>query len=223
MAQRTTSGLQPVVERSDFNRDIDVYSEDNKFSVYNMITPQAKYFRDMMQKVPEEFRDRDQFGFRDEIDPTPTMNALRINFWFEYDQALEKKRNMRIQHIVSGICTVNTFKNMLKDDVKTLAWILTPVQSYQIGMQDLLETCLYKMRKAVDKLSMSDTKDLSTVMRVYEAFDKRMHGDYTQKVIEKKEITVENKTKNKEVEFQEMEKLGINNNVIEVKNDKEER
>jgi len=63
-----------------------------------------------------------------------------------------------------------------------LAWILTPVQSYDTAMDDLMETCLYKMRQAIDKLHMTESKDIQAIMKVYEAFDKRKHGEYTQRI-----------------------------------------
>jgi hypothetical protein len=86
---------------------------------------------------------------------------------------------------------VNTFKKIISDPVN-MAWILTPVQSYKTGVQDIMETCLYKMREAIKKMPVTEAKDVAALMRVYEAFDKRAHGDYTQKIEKREHIRTEN-------------------------------
>ena len=131
---------------------------------------------------------------------------------------------MRINNIVAGSCSRMVFHRYIKEPEK-LAWILTPVQSYQMGVQDLMETCLYKMRQALERLNMDSAKDLSAVMRIYEAFDKRVNGDYKQTInkSEKKEIKFSSSTEflTKDKIENEMKNLGINNNDVVIYDENE--
>ena len=98
---------------------------------------------------------------RKKINPSPTLNQLRLNFWAEYDRCVgQKGRKFYLPNIVAGVCSLRLFKAYL-GDVEKLAWVLTPVQSYTMGVQDVLETCLYKMRQALDNVSIYNSQGLN--------------------------------------------------------------
>lgn len=176
-----------IVNQQGFDRQISVYEHEIEYSVYNLLPSNASFLKDRMNEVPEEYREMDHFDLRKELKPTPTLNQLRLNFWAEYDRCVElgkKKRSMLLPNVIAGVCSMRVFKTYLQD-IEKIAWILTPVQSYNMGVQDILETCLYKMREGLEKIDMSSVKDMNTVMKIYEAFDKRVHGDYEQKITKK--------------------------------------
>ena len=69
---------------------------------------------------------------------------------------------------------------------------------------------------------MTDTKNMNTVLKIYENFDKRVHGDYEQKITKKVEysggvkgILSESQVQNK------MAELGVNNNTVVVYSENE--
>lgn len=196
-----------------FDYKIDVYSEDNPFSVRNCIPKTFKTIIESMDRVPENMKDRDPFELRDELKPNMTLNQLRINFWTEYDQSLGNGTKMKMNKIIAGVCTMRTFTFICKKP-ENIAWILTPVSNYQTGVQDILETCLFKMRQGLEKLDMTDVKHINAVSKIYESFDKRVHGDY----VKREEKRVEHvRTDNDDIK-----KLGGNEDiVVEYNNEKE--
>lgn len=202
-----------LVDRKSYDRHIDIYDEENPESVFNMLKSNASYLRERIHTVPEEWRDCDQYTIRNEVNPTPTLNQLRLNFWAEYDRTLgstNKNAKMNLKNICSGTCSLNLLKSYI-DDPMHLAWILTPVQSYNSQAQDVMETAMYKLRQGLEKLEMTDVKELNTVIKIFEGFDKRMHGDY-KKQVEVKEVRAV-PAPDTEIK-KEMTNLGIDNDVV---------
>lgn len=215
-----------VVNQQGFDRQISVYDEDIEYSVINLIPKNASFLKERMTEVPEEYREMDHYELRKELKPSPTLNQLRLNFWAEYDRCVDlgkKKRYMLIPNIIAGVCSMRVFREYMRD-IQKLSWILTPVQSYNMGVQDILETCLYKMREGLEKIDMSSVKDMNTVMKIYEAFDKRVHGEYEQKITKKVEYSggVKGILSDNQVQHK-MAELGINNNTVVVYDNKESK
>jgi len=204
-------GLTPVKIKAEksFQAEISIYDESNPDSVMGLLGKKNEFIRREAKNLPEELRHRDPFEFRKEVDPSPTINKIRIAFWTEYDRTLHSKKKMQLYPILKGICSVTTFKKIISDPV-SLAWILTPVQSYDTAMDDLMETCLYKMRQAIDKLHMTESKDIQAIMKVYEAFDKRKHGEYTQRIEKKEHIVKESYDASKVLEDANIGVIEIN-------------
>ena len=201
-----------LINQQKFDREIDVYSIENSYSVYNLIPTNHTLLRDNIQKVPEEYREMNHYDLRKLLKPGPTLNQLRMNFWTEYDACIGEDRKMLMNNIVAGVCSRNTFRAYTRDPEK-LAWILTPIQSYQMGVQDILETCLFKMREGLDNLDIEKAKDVALIMKIYEAFDKRLHGDYAQNI--KKTVEYKGPVDSGKV-AEKMKELGINNNKVVV-------
>ena len=115
--------------------------------------------------------------------------------------------------VISGVCSLNLMKTMLSD-VNNLAWVLTPIQSYDTQVQEITETCLFKLRQGLEKVKIESVKDLAAVLKVYETFDKRLHGDYVQKKEVKLEGSVEQiNTSNINI-ANELTNLGISNDEV---------
>ena len=81
-------------------------------------------------------------------------------------------------------------------------------------MQEITETCLFKLRQGLEKVKIESVKDLAAVLKVYETFDKRLHGDYVQKKEVKLEGSVEQiNTSNINI-ANELTNLGISNDEV---------
>ena len=190
--KKETSGGQRIIrdeegltlakqEGNEIEISIDVFTKTNPDSVYSLLGGKNLFIKDKMDRLPDEFKERDPYEFRKEVSPSPTLNKLRIAFWTEYDNCFYSGTKMQMFRVVKGICSLNTLKTLVSDPIN-LGWILTPVQSYHTGVQDVLETCLYKMREGLENMSVSSAKELTSIMKIYEAFDKRVHGDYRKEV-----------------------------------------
>lgn len=201
------------MESTAFDRTIDIFDESNEFSVISLLPSNSTFLREKIRNLDADLRDQDQFTIRKLVKPTPTLNQLRLNFWTEYDRTLGasatgKYLKINTANIVRGVCSISLFKEFCKDELN-LAWILTPVQSYQSQAQDVMETALYKMREGIEKMDMTDVKHLNTVIKIFEGFDKRLNGEYKKTIeVKKTEITSSPEVK------KEMEVLGINNDVV---------
>lgn len=162
----------------------DIYSHENPYSVLNTI---PNVLKDSVNKIPQELREMTVEEMRDLVTPNKTLNQLRLKFWKEYDSIIGQggRKKMSIPKIIAGICSVPVFRSIMANPTKA-AWILTPVSAYSIGVEELMETTLSKLRKKIDSVDINSTKDLSVLLKIFEVFDKRVHGDYKQT----KEVTV---------------------------------
>lgn len=176
-----------LVDLGQENFSLDVYTEDNPYSVVNMMTGRMK---NLVQSVPQELRHMTHKDLRRLAQPDGLLNQLRLRFWYAYDESVCSGKKFSMNTVVKGLCDPLAFINMMKDP-KNLAYILCPVAGYEIQVQDFLETSLWKMREGLQNIQVESSKDLLAILKVYEVFDKRVHGDYTQKV--EKNINVKSK------------------------------
>lgn len=174
------------LDESDVVGVFDIYSQENPYSVLNSV---PNGLRDNIINVPQELRELTVDDLRDLVEPTKTLNQLRLKFWKEYDTVigLGGKRKMSVTRIIAGVCSVPVFRSIMANREKA-AWILAPVSAYSIGVEELMETTLSKLRKKIDQVDISSSKDLAILLKIFETFDKRVHGDYKQV----KEVTVNN-------------------------------
>jgi len=206
---RDENGIIPESNNGIIGASIDVWSISNPQSVVNLLPPSSS-LKEYVKTIPDEYKNLSSEDMRELAEPSATLNQLRLSFWGEYDRILGTGNRMALNNILNGICTINASKKLLSDPVN-MAWLMTPIQVYDMQVQEITETLLYKMRTAVGKLKIENTKDLNTLMKMYEMFDKRVHGDYVQKIESKKIV------ENKKSVINEMEKFGINNNTVTVK------
>ena len=166
----------------------DIYSHENPYSVINSVPSGLK---NNINNIPQELRELTVDELRDLVEPTKTLNQLRLKFWKEYDTVigLGGKRKMSVTRIIAGVCSIPVFRSIMANREKA-AWILAPVSAYSIGVEELMETTLSKLRKKIDSVDINSSKDLAVLLKIFETFDKRVHGDYKQV----KEISVKNET-----------------------------
>lgn len=164
-----------------------VYDIMNENSVYNMLHFQLRSY---VMNVPEEYRMLSPEALRAKVEPGPTLNRLRLNLWMQVDKVIcsdEKMKKISTPQIIDGVCQPAYWNEVLKDPL-LLAWVLTPVQSYQRQIEDVMETSLSKLREVLTHGSVLkangkiDVGAAQLYVKIFEMFDKRVHGNYTQKV-----------------------------------------
>lgn len=183
-----------VNEREDFN--LEIFNEANPYSIASMLPENTR--EKVLRNVDRELLGMDEFDLRTTVKPTPTCNKLRLAFWFEYDSAVRAGRKIDVKRIHAGICSAEMWnKEYCKP--KRLAWILTPVSSYQASMEEALEFSIAQMRKMLEAPLFKedgrlDTAAANTIIRVFSILDQRVHGAIVQK-IETKSLVVNKQVK----------------------------
>lgn len=161
------------------------------------------------EKVPEELRNMESGELRKMLTPSSTLNRVRLAFWYEFDRVrYGSKKKFSIKRALGGLVSEMTLKRMFMEPMK-IAWILTPIASYDSMIQETMETAMSKLRECLDceivvvrdGRKQLDTKAAGILLRIYEMLDKRKMGDYEQR----KTVTMENKTMN----AAEIEQSGI--------------
>ncbi len=164
-----------------------IFDEEHPGAVLHLLDYRLK---GKVVEIPEELRNVATEALRASVNPSPTINRLRLNFWYLYDKTVcanEKNKKIRTPDIYKGICQQGYWEEVV-DDPNLLAWIMTPVQSYQRAVEDIMETSLSKLSEVVTKGRLVlpdgsiDMKLATILIKIYEIFDKRVHGDYTKKI-----------------------------------------
>lgn len=171
---------------------IDVYDQENPSSVYNIFPVK---FLNYIDNIPESLREMDYQEIRKVVKPTPTLNQLRLKFWYEYDRISFEGGQFSIYRVAKGICNPQQLQKYMMNP-EYMAYILTPIKSYEIQVHDALETALFKLRTSLENIEITNAKDLSTVLRVYETFDKRVNGDYKKNINLGGSVSVQNNQDN---------------------------
>lgn len=186
--------VSKVSDRPDF--DLEIFNEENPYSIYSMLNPGTR--DKMLGNVDRNLLGMDEDELRTIVKPSPNLNKLRLAFWFEYDTAIRSGRRMDIKRVYSGIVSMESWnKEYCKS--KRLAWILTPVSSYQTSMEEALEFSIAQMRKMLDAPLFKDdgrldTAAANTVLRVFSLLDQRVHGSIVQK-LETKSLVINKQLK----------------------------
>lgn len=173
----------------------DIFSHDNPYSVINTVPKILKQFID---QIPTELREMTTEELREVVKPDKTLNQLRLKFWKEYDYCIGARKKMSVLKMSAGTCSVPILKKIMANREKA-AWIVTPISAYNLGVEELMETVLHKLREKVDTVDINSSKDLSVLLKIYETFDKRVHGEY------KREDTL--KIENKASQFQDSSEI----------------
>lgn len=114
----------------------------------------ARKVEAIREQVPEWF-DVDEYELyktlrREQCQPTPTDNRLRLQLWMEYDNAQAKGRRMIAQNIVFGICHPTYLAASLVKSKSKIAWLLCPPASYTVVMEEALNIGNMRMRQILE-------------------------------------------------------------------------
>lgn len=188
--QDKNHALEPQKDKSD--RQISIFDESNPASIASML-PNGK-FKDVFLQVNEELLFMEAEELRVKIRPSALVNSLRKYFWIEYDMALKVSRKIDLRRMYGGLCTTDHFLKMVCKP-NNVAWILTPIPSYEISVEEVLDTTFSMIRKAISSaivLNPDGTLNLNTanfLLKVFDRMDQRKHGSIVQR-LETKSYTI---------------------------------
>jgi len=116
----------------------------------------------------------------------PTTNALRMKFWFEYDEAQSERRAMKVNKVTVGICDITFFYKTLQDPLK-VAWILTRPTSYEDAVSEMHQFALSRLRKTLEvdpfRNGKFDSKTADIQLKIFQTLDTRVKGAVVQKTM----------------------------------------
>ena len=110
-----------------------------------------------------------------------TDKALRLAFWREYNHAIEFNTKVNDHLIIAGICNDVYWEEVLKNKHK-LAYILTPVRSWEIRFREVEHDAVDKLAYAVDRLPIQDQdgkfilRNLKELRECLLLVQNRLHG-----------------------------------------------
>ncbi len=134
----------PLVELPP-DMELAIFDLNNPYSVFSLLPPQD---REVWNRVDRVLLSMEESELRKRIHPSPTLNKIRIAFWYEYDVALRTGKALSLRRVWSGLISKENWGNYLK--AKPLAWILTPTSSIESSLEDIMEHSLSKLRKILD-------------------------------------------------------------------------
>ena len=138
-------------------------------------------------QLPRRYQLLDETRILRECEPTPMWHRLRIAFWDEYHHAVDRGLRMSPQNILRGNCTAIYWHEIILTDEKAVAFITHPVPEYKLENMEMLMLSMRKMREILDVPLITpegrvNAPILRAVMKMYECFDRRVHGMPTHKI-----------------------------------------
>jgi hypothetical protein len=215
-----------LVGRDRPGHEIEIFNEANPYSIASILDESIKH---KILNVDQTLLGLEEDELREKLKPNPTLNKLRISFWYEYDQCVRRGAKLVSFRVYSGICSREYWLKQALTPAR-LAWILTPVSSYATSMEEALEFSISQLRKVLmaplyKPNGYLDTAAANVILNIYKVLDQRVHGAITQKV-EMKKLVVSQQMHGKvpseksiDEQIVEMEnKLIENRKVVEVIN-----
>lgn len=185
---------------------------------FNKLIEQLEDEQSLLNCVPEDLRTRlldipDKFLNLQEEDlleamdidpkcrfkPTPTIDAIRNNFWIEFERAQSDRKNigMNMTNVLQGVMHTETFYRL---DCYALAYIICKPPTYEAlmaGMQNLatrrIRDILSLPLKKADG-SLADPKHIELILRAAAMVDLRNKGGYVARVETKNLTQIDQRT-----------------------------
>lgn len=188
--------------------EVEYFNEENERSLFNLVGSRIQ--EHMETPLVKSYLVMDEVELRKEVEPTPTINRLRISFWREYDRAQQLKVQMKTVNIYAGICPRETFENYL-EDASYVAWMCKPPVDYINAMEEALSYGIDRMREILEvsltqvesikigkdefeDREMFNPKAAELIIKTVALLDTRVKGAVIQKVEQK--VTSENRNVN---------------------------
>lgn len=120
--------------------------------------------------------------------PNATDNRLRMMFWLEYDRAQAEARYIRLDNVVSGVCSKQYFTDRYLKIPSKVAWMLTPPASYVVLAQEALQFGLEQLREVLeephrDKTGKLDVNLIKAKLAIVTMLDTRIKGAPVQRLL----------------------------------------
>lgn len=164
------------------------------------ITPNPGYYQqireflpDNLQKMvdvmPDELASKTVDSLRLLCIPSPQFRTFKIMFWKALDLAIARKEQLTIEEACCGIVTEQVYFAFCNTTTKA-AWLLAKEISYDAIAETYLHDILKKFapileKPIVDDYGNIDYKLFEAQLKLYDKLDKRLHGNYIQKIEEK--------------------------------------
>lgn len=150
--------------------------------------------RDAVTLLPQELVGLDEDALLDVLEehykykPTAAVEAMRNNFWMEYDRVSTTKTEVMNQsNIYLGVVSREMFYKMLKESPHALAYILCRSPEYEAVMRGLLNLSTRKIMAVLNLPlkradgSIQDPKVIELVLKAAAMVDLRAKGGYVQR------------------------------------------
>lgn len=164
--------------------ELEIFSKENPFSIASKLT--ATDSKILENCDTDLLGSKDEMELKEELKPNATLNKIRNAFWIEYDMACRLGRKIDMRRVYSGICTKEYFMQSILNKKKACTWLLCPVSSYKVSMEEALLTAISNMRKMLDAPLFIgkevDHKQANLVLKIYKELDQRVHGSIVQKI-----------------------------------------
>ena len=180
--------------RAPITRPFNHYMEqlEDPRSFINVLPP---FVRDSVLQVPEEYLNLDEDRLlevlsekHDKWKPTAAVEALRTNFWMEFDRAsLTRNEIMNQNAIFLGVVSYEQWKHIVKYGFHVLAYILCRPPEYEAVMRGLLNLSTRRIRDILNipvnrpDGTIQDAKVLDLVLKAAAMVDLRAKGGYIQR------------------------------------------
>lgn len=100
-------------------------------------------------------------------EPNPTDNRLRMQFWVEYDRVQkgdEREARMSVANIMGFLITKEVFYTYYISNPRKLIWLLCPPLSYVQHMEETLFLSMEKVRQMVEAVTILNVGDGSVAI-----------------------------------------------------------
>lgn len=187
-----------------------IFDENNPCSVINLVPPTM---REAMRRCVKELTyitHASEAQIRLYAEPDERDERLRLAFWDEYNYATSVGAPIRINQVIKGVCSVETFYQFYLPNNKKLAWIITPPKFYSQGMKYILHLGLDRLTeimqsKVVDEDGKLDVRSAALILKTFQLVDLRVKGAIMQKV----QIDQRTLNMNAEVRAEELQQMQL--------------
>lgn len=159
-------------------------------------------------EVPDELINLDEDGIlkilrtKYKYTPTTTVEALRNNFWMEYDRVSMSKTEkvMNMTHVYLGVCSREHFHTVTIMKPFQFAYIMTRSPEYEAVQAGLLSLATRRVRDILSipirtKDGFQDPKIIELVLKAAAMVDLRNKGGYINRSETKNMTMIEQNTK----------------------------
>jgi hypothetical protein len=186
MEVHSASAPVPFAGYFDLNNPLSLYSKLGKEN--------AEKFHKVLSELPEAegmlhdetvlktwLRDSHQFK------PTVAENRYRYQFWLEYENSIREERQMRMTNVYYFVGQESTFRKLILEDARRLAWMLCRPAGYESTAREMLQFGMSKLRQYLERDPFENPdkpnmKLLEMQYKITAMMDMRLHGAPTQKL-----------------------------------------
>lgn len=160
--------------------NIGFYQEIREFLPVNL--------QNMVDLIPEDLATKTGDSLHILCMPSPQMRSFKIMFWKVLDASIVKNQQLMAEEAACGY-PLNTYRTFTNNAVK-VAWLLCKDIAYDITAQTYLNDILKKFAPIINKEIVNvhgeiDYKLFDANIKLFAMLDKRLHGQYVQKIEEK--------------------------------------